>query len=71
MSLSAAARSRASVGCVPLELIGEWLIVEENPWVAKLPVESVLHLLYTGDHAIQVFIPTEEHEGGVGACVGG
>lgn len=54
-------RARDDVRDARLELVREWLLVEERPRVLELAVELVLELAHAADRAVDVAVP-REHE---------
>lgn len=50
----------------PLELVCKLDLVEEDPRVMVLVIETILELPDALDRAIDLLVPTEYHEGGVG-----
>jgi hypothetical protein len=51
-----------------LEFFRERLVVQKDPWIVVLFVESVLHTLDGSDHTVDVAIPAKKYKGGVGSA---
>lgn len=51
----------------PLELLGEWLVVEEEPRVVELVIPGVLQVPYGRDQLVQLFVSNERDERRIGA----
>jgi hypothetical protein len=51
------------------KLFCEWLIIEKDPGIVIPTIETVLHLLDTGDDTIDIVVTTQKDEGCVRSWV--